>query len=67
MWRYDASAGLVTRSHWMPISGECIHCFAPVVVADMVTKSERKTQNHNKTQLLAGMVQAWVGQILLTA
>jgi hypothetical protein len=35
-----------TRSHWMPPSGECLHCIAPA--AAMVDKYIENTQNTNK-------------------
>ncbi len=38
-----------TWSHWMPPSGECLRCIAPVAV--MVDKFVETTQNTNKTQL----------------
>jgi len=40
-----------TRSHWMPSSGKCLRCIAPVAV--MVDKFVETTLNTNKTQLLA--------------
>jgi hypothetical protein len=40
-----------TGSHWMPLSGKCLHRIAPV--AAMVNELVETTQNTNKTQLLA--------------
>jgi hypothetical protein len=39
-----------TRSHWMPLSGECLRCIAPATV--MVDEFVETTLNTNKTQLL---------------
>ncbi len=40
-----------TGCHWMPPSGECLHCIIPA--ATMVTKINEKHKNSNKTHLLA--------------
>ncbi len=40
-----------TQSHWMPPSVECSHCIAPA--AAMVNEFVERTQNTNKTQILA--------------
>jgi len=41
----------ITRSHWMPPSGECLSHIAPA--AAMVNEFVETTQNTNNTQLLA--------------
>ena len=40
-----------TGSHWMPLSGKCLHRIA--LAAAIVTKFVETTHNTNKTQLLA--------------
>jgi len=40
-----------TGSHWMPLSGKCLRCIAPV--AAMVNEFVETTQTTSKTQLLA--------------